>query len=193
MTLNKTIVASVILTAVFAATGCEKKEEAKPGVPPAKAAADAAKAKAEETAAKAKAEADTAAVKADAKAADIKTKADTAATETKADADAAAAKTKIEADATAAKADVDATAAKTKTDAAAAGEAATDNVAKAKSLLEKVIVFIKEKKFDDASASLKDLDSLKASLPESMQKQIGDAHKSLDVAKAGDSLKGLMK
>lgn len=174
---TNTFLMSALVLAAVAVSGCEKKEESKPvtpSTPSVKTTTEDAKAKVEAGAEKAKTE--TATKTEDAAA---KTESTAAKTEEAVKTEAASATDAAKTDATAA--------------ADGAKTAATDATAKAKSLLEKVIQLIKDKKWDEASTNLKELDSLKASVPESLQKQIADAHTSFDAAKAADGLKGLIK
>ena len=66
-------------------------------------------------------------------------------------------------------------------DASAAGETQAKEL---QPLIDKVIQAIKDGKLDDAEKTLKDLEAEKGDAPASTQKQIEDARKSFDAAKA---------
>jgi hypothetical protein len=69
-------------------------------------------------------------------------------------------------------------------DAAAATAKDSAAAKEAQTLLEKVQTYIKEKKFDDADAALKQLEGMQDKLPESVKVQLPTIRKSLDTAKS---------
>jgi hypothetical protein len=74
---------------------------------------------------------------------------------------------------------------------AAATQVAGASEAEAKSLLQKVMEYIKANKLDDAEAGLTKLEGMKGSLPASLQGQIANARTALNTAKKGNDLKNI--
>ena len=66
-------------------------------------------------------------------------------------------------------------------------------VAQAKTLLDQVLQYIKDNKVELAETGLKQLDGMKASLPDWMQKQIESAHTALAAKKAGSAAVGAIE
>jgi hypothetical protein len=78
----------------------------------------------------------------------------------------------------------DAASAKGAADAASATAQDSAAAKQAETLLEKVQTYIKEKKFDDADAALKQVEGMQDKLPASVKAQLPTIRKSLDTAKS---------